>query len=154
MRGGTTSESTGAGLEGTSHDDNGEGSSSSSLSYVSEKPKMKSALKKTSRPTSPARMYFLFSYDCNSSSSHLVSSQKRTGCNRSVDILQKTCYQPADIRVCSHGLGQSWLIWQVLLQIVDAFNKQVKLRTCIKSMAFLAVYSNVNSQYRVKINHF
>ncbi len=33
-------------------------------------------------------------------------SQKRASCHKSVDILQQTCYQQADIRMRSHGLRQ------------------------------------------------
>ena len=37
---------------------------------------------------------------------HDVHSKKRENCNKSVDILQQTCYQQADIRTRSHGLRQ------------------------------------------------
>ena len=36
----------------------------------------------------------------------MLDTKKRTRYNKSVDILQQTCYQQADIRVCSHGLRQ------------------------------------------------
>ena len=34
----------------------------------------------------------------------IYTTKKRTGRNKSLDILQQTCYQQADIRIRSHGL--------------------------------------------------
>ena len=35
-----------------------------------------------------------------------IHSQKHASYNKSVDILQQTCYQQANIRMCLHGLQQ------------------------------------------------
>ena len=35
-----------------------------------------------------------------------LHNKKRANCSKSVDILQQTCYQKADIRMSSHGLVQ------------------------------------------------
>ena len=40
-------------------------------------------------------------------------THKRASCNKSIDILQQTCYQQADIRMRSHGL-----LTTILLQVV------------------------------------